>query len=137
MTQDHEPSDDISLLRSRFIAGLIGPVMLAIAAAMIVNTGLMAEIAAEAARDKALIFMSGLLLLTAGLAIVQLHQIWQGWPVAVTLIGWLSVGSGLARILFPFELADMVPRMIAGPMPMIGIAICALAGAFLTAKAYL
>lgn len=137
MSNDPHPDAEMSLLRSRFIAGLIGPVMLAIAVSMMINKPLVAEIAAEVARDKALIFVSGLLLLVAGLAVVQLHQTWEGWPIAVTLIGWLSVVSGLARILFPFELADMVPGMIAGPAPLIGSLACGLIGGFLTVKAYL
>ena len=137
MSDNLMPDTELSLLRSRFIAGLIGPLLLAIAASMLINKDLIAEIAAEAARDKVLIFMSGLLLLSAGLAIVQLHMTWEGWPAIVTLVGWLSVVSGLARILFPFELAEMVPRLIAGPAPLIAALACGAIGGFLTVKAYL
>jgi hypothetical protein len=124
------------LLRSRFIAGLIGPMMVAISVSIFMNNDLMAEIAAEATRDKALIYMSGLLLLVAGLGIVQLHPIWEGWPALVTVIGWLSVISGLARMLFPFELAALVPNLVVGWAPLIGAIACAGLGGFLTVKAY-
>ena len=137
MPPDNSSDLEISLLRSRFIAGLIGPMLLAIGASMLLNRGLAAEIATEIARDKALIFLSGLLLLSAGLAIIQLHATWDGWPALVTAIGWLSVVSGLARILFPFELAGLAPHLIVGPAPLIAAAACLAAGAFLTAKAYL
>lgn len=137
MSEAPDAAAEISLLRSRFIAGLIGPVLLAIAASVMINQGLVAEIAAEAARNKVLIFMSGLLLLSAGLGIVQLHMTWEGWPALVTLIGWLSIVSGLARILFPFELADLVPRLAAGSTPLIAALACGAVGGFLTFKAYL
>ena len=137
MSKNDPPDLEFALVKSRYIAGLIGPALLAIASAMLLNRGLLPEIVAEAVRNKALIFLTGLLLLIAGLAIIQLHSTWRGWPAVVTAIGWLSVVSGLARILFPFELADLAPRLITGPAPMIaalgGMAI----GAFLTAKAYL
>lgn len=131
------PADaEISLVRSRFIAGLIGPVLLAIAASMMINQGLAAEIAVEVARDKALMFMSGLILLVAGLGVVQLHPIWEGWPAVITLVGWLSVASGLARVLFPFELADLIPSLAAGWVPAIATVVCAALGSFLTYRAF-
>ena len=114
-----EPLDDLALMRSRYIAGLIGPVMLAIGASLLFNRGLLDEIAVEVARDKAGTFLSGLLLLCAGLGIVQLHQTMQGWPAVVTVIGWLTVISALARIIFPFQLASMAPQIFNGPVPMI------------------
>ncbi len=137
MSQDPSPVDEIALLRSRYIAGLIGPVMVAIGASLLFNHGLLEEIAAEVARDKAGTFLTGLLLLCAGLAIVQLHETLQGWPAIVTVIGWLTVLSGLARILFPFELAGIAPQLITGPAPMIGAAACLAVGGYLSVKAYL
>ena len=132
-----EPLDDLALMRSRYIAGLIGPVMLAIGASLLFNRGLLDEIAVEVARDKAGTFLSGLLLLCAGLGIVQLHQTMQGWPAVVTVIGWLTVISALARIIFPFQLASMAPQIFNGPVPMIIAAACFVVGAFLSVKAYL
>ena len=137
MPPDDSADLEISLLRSRFIAGLIGPVMVAIGASLIFNHGLLVEIAADVARDKAGTFLTGLLLLCAGLGIVQLHQTLQGWPAVITVIGWLTVLSGLARIIFPFELAGIAPQIISGPMPVIASAACLAVGAFLSVKAYL
>jgi hypothetical protein len=46
--------------------------------------------------------------LVAGLAIVRAHNIWVGgWPVLVTVLGWLAILSGLVRMLFPIRLAAM------------------------------
>lgn len=137
MSRNPEPVDELALLRSRYIAGLIGPVLVAIGASLLFNRGLIEEIGAEVARDRAGTFLTGLLMLCAGLAIVQLHQTLQGWPAIVTVIGWLTVLSGLGRIVFPFELAGIAPQIVHGPAPMIAAAACLAVGGFLSFKAYL
>jgi uncharacterized membrane protein HdeD (DUF308 family) len=64
--------------------------------------------AEQISQDPALILVSGILLFIAGLAIVRIHNFWtSGWPVLVTIIGWLAVLGGLARILFPTRLAAL------------------------------
>jgi cytochrome bd-type quinol oxidase subunit 2 len=88
------------------IAGLIGPTLVAIAAGMLLNFGSFSTLAELVSRDPALIFVSGILLFVAGLAIVRVHNRWtNGWPVLVTVLGWLFVLGGLARMLFPTGLA--------------------------------
>jgi cytochrome bd-type quinol oxidase subunit 2 len=91
---------------SKTIAGLIGPTLVPIAAGMLLNIGSFAALAEQVSRDTALIFMSGILFFVAGLAIVRVHNRWtNGWPVLVTVLGWLFVMGGLARMLFPTGLA--------------------------------
>src|ERR1700724_838370 len=66
------------------------------------------ELAEQVARDPGLIFLSGILLFVAGLAIVRDHNVWVGgWPVLVTVLGWVAVLSGLLRMLFPTRLAQI------------------------------
>ena len=58
--------------------------------------------------DPGLIFVSGILLLVAGLAIVRVHNVWSGgWRVVVTVLGWLAVISGILRMLLPFWAASI------------------------------
>lgn len=97
---------------SKTIAGLIGLTLVAIAAAMLFNFGSFPALAEQISRDPGLIFVSGILLFVAGLAIVRAHNIWTGgWPVLVTVLGWLTVLGGLLRMLFPTQLAAMVARV--------------------------
>src|SRR5436190_20376502 len=73
---------------SKTIAGLIGPTLVAIAAGMLLNIGSFPELAEQVSRDSALIFVSGILLFVAGLAIVRAHNRWtKEWPV---LVPWLA-----------------------------------------------
>ena len=88
------------------IGGLIGPTLLALGLAMLLNFGSMPAIAAQVARDPALIFVSGILLFVADLAIVRAHNVWSGgWPVLVTVLGWVALVGGIARMFFPIRLA--------------------------------
>jgi hypothetical protein len=97
---------------SKTIAGLIGPTLVAIAAGMLLNFGSFPALAEQISRDPALIFVSGILLFIAGLAIVRAHNIWAGgWPVLVTVLGWLALLSGLARMLFPTRLAAIAAEV--------------------------
>jgi hypothetical protein len=54
---------------SKTIAGLIGPTLVALAAGMLLNIGSFPALAEQVSRDSALIFVSGILLFVAGLAI--------------------------------------------------------------------
>jgi hypothetical protein len=63
---------------SKTIAGLIGPTLVAVAVAVVLNLGSFPALAEQVSRDPALIFLSGILLFVAGLAIVRAHNIWAG-----------------------------------------------------------
>ena len=137
MSDRNVPEPDVLPSLSKFIAGLIGPVLVAVGVSMLMNSRLAPEIAAEVANGKGLILMTGVSLLVAGLAIVQCHSSWRGWPAIITGLGWLSAASGLARILFPAQLADIATQLTASPTAQIAAAASLALGAFLTAKAYI
>jgi hypothetical protein len=123
---------------SKMIAGLIGPTLAAIAAAMLLNLASFPAFAEQFSRDPGLIFLSGVLLFVAGVAIVRVHNIWAGgWPVSVTILGWLAVLGGLARMFFPIRLAALAGQIgqSTGFIAVSAVVILAL-GAFLSFKAY-
>jgi hypothetical protein len=123
---------------SKTIAGLIGPTLVAIAAAMLANLGSFPELAQQMSRDAGLIFVSGILLFVAGVAIVRTHNVWAGgWPVLVTVLGWLAVVGGLVRMFFPSRAAAIAASI--GPRTgLIAAAavVFLLLGGFLSYKAY-
>jgi hypothetical protein len=102
---------------SKTIAGLIGPTLVAIAASMLLNIGSFPALAEQVSRDPALIFVSGILLFVAGLAIVRVHNRWtNGWPVLVTVLGWLFVLGGLAECFFPPASPRLPPELAKSPV---------------------
>ena len=123
---------------SKTIAGLIGPTLVAIAAGMLLNLGSFPAIAEQVSRDPALILVSGIMLFVAGLAIVRAHNLWTGgWPVLVTLLGWLAVLGGLVRILFPTRLAALAAGLGQSTGLIVTAAVALLVlGAFLSFKGY-
>jgi hypothetical protein len=78
------------------------------------------------------------ILFVAGLAIVRVHNRWSGgWPVVVTVLGWLFVLGGLVRTLFPIQLGSAASAMAQESWFLVGEAvILLLVGGFLSLKAY-
>ena len=49
-----------------------------------------------------MIFLSGLLALTVGIAMAVSHSVWElSWRGLITLFGYLSIAKGVVRIGFP------------------------------------
>jgi len=119
---------------TKMIAGLLGPTLLAIGIAMLVNARHFPEMAKQIGNDPGLIFVSGILLLVAGLAIVRVSG---GWRVVVTVLGRLAVISGILRMLLPFWAASIASSLGQSSTPVIiGALVPLLVGAFLSYKAF-
>ena len=95
--------------RAHLIAGLIGPLLLAIAASILLNGDGFRTVIVEFGKSPALVFLSGIITLVAGLAIVRAHNVWSGgWQVIITIFGWLALIGGLVRIVFPLQTSALV-----------------------------
>jgi F0F1-type ATP synthase membrane subunit a len=116
----------------------MGPTVLAIGIAVLLNISALPALAEQIAHDAALVFLSGILLLVAGLAVVRVHNRWQaGWPVVVTILGWVCLISGLARLLLPTQLARIAGSAVQNTSMIVAVALVLVAvGAFLSFKAY-
>jgi hypothetical protein len=56
----------------------------------------------------ALIFLSGIITMTAGLAVVLTHNVWAAdWRVVVTVLGWLATIGGAIRIVVPQQTIEL------------------------------
>jgi len=87
---------------SVFIARLIGPVMLIIGLAVFANQRAFRDMAEEFLASRAMIFLSGLLIMPVGLAIVLTHNIWAvDGRVMITLFGWVNAIGGAIRLIAP------------------------------------
>jgi hypothetical protein len=123
--------------RSKFIAGLAGPVALTLGVSMFLNRDLFPDIVHQIQTSYPLIIIAGAIALTAGLAVVQTHRTWSGWPALITALGWLLVIGGALRVMLPRQMADIAGQI--GPDPAflsVGALLLSAIGAFLTYKAY-
>jgi hypothetical protein len=127
------------MANSKTLAGLIGPTLIALAAALLINLGSISTLVESVSRDPALVLVSGVLSFVAGLAVVRVHNYWaRDWAVLVTILGWLLLVGGLARILFPIWLAEMAANFGQNTGFIVGEAVVFLViGAFMSYKAYI
>jgi len=117
------------MTNSKNIAGLLGPALIAISLSELLNFHILAANASPS-----IIYLDGALLLVAGLSIIRAHNRWTaGWPVVVTLVGWLALLGGLVRMFAP-AFAQREVQNATGAYALL-IALLA-AGIFLTFKAY-
>ena len=74
------------------------------------------EIMKAIIQDRPLLFMSGLMGVTAGLAIVLTHNVWSGGvlPIIVTLFGWASLIKGMLSLLLSPEMESRVFIVVLG-----------------------
>jgi hypothetical protein len=123
---------------SVLIARLLGPVLLVMGLAVVTRPDRFRRLAREFLEGESLLFLSGLLTLTAGLAIVNTHNVWQGWPVLITLFGWLMVLAGIARMTVPDRLKALGAAMLDRPPALVlpGVLFAAL-GAWLAWQGYI
>jgi len=85
-----------------FIARLTGPLLVVIGVGVLLNEANYAAIITEAAHSPTLIYLSGLMTLPLGLAILNVYRAWTAdWRVIVTILGWLLAIGGVIRIVLP------------------------------------
>jgi hypothetical protein len=127
---------------SRYIARLMGPVLLVIGIGMVM--GMLSEgdsyssLLKEFIASRALIFVTGVLALTAGVAVVNVHNHWvRDWRVIVTVLGWLLVLRGIMNLVFPITVQTLGDRMIASHAGVLaGAAVTIVLGAILSIMGY-
>ncbi|MGH6737347.1 MAG: hypothetical protein ACRECX_14920, partial [Methyloceanibacter sp.] len=93
---------------SRYIARLMGPILLIMGLGMVIEHETVSKLSQEFLSNLSLIYLAGILTLLAGLAIVNAHNVWtQDWRVIITVLGWLGVLGGLFRILLPSQVRTL------------------------------
>jgi hypothetical protein len=123
---------------STFIARIVGPVLVVMGIGLLVEGGTFAAIAGDFVQNGALIYLSGMIALAVGLAILNVHHIWVwDWRVVITIFGWLALIGGIFRILATSLVQRMADAAIANPrLVIVGGAGTLLLGGFLTVMGY-
>lgn len=123
---------------SIWLAKLLGPVLATMAFPMLAFPKDLQKIAAEFLEQRALIWFTGVAVMTAALAIVNTHNVWVAdWPVIITLFGWVMLISGAGRLAVPHVIIRISNKMMDQPLlTRISGAVWILIGGFLTYKGY-
>ena len=74
------------------------------------------DMAEEFMASRALMFLAGIIIMPAGLAIVLTHNVWTAdWRVLITIFGWLNVIGGALRLFGPPFLVKTGRAMLKQP----------------------
>ncbi len=121
---------------TRVVARMLGGMLFISGAGILVNSEGYRATADEFLRGVGLIYMSGMMALVAGLAIVYLHNVWtKDWRTLLTLIGWFVVIDGTLRVVVPEFIQRFDTWYIAQPGFLLGSGLIVLAlGLFLSLK---
>lgn len=84
------------------LAKLIGPLLLAVGVGALLNRQFYQSMVADFLKNSGLYYLSGAVALVVGVAIVAHHNIWAAdWRTIITVIGWIAVIRGMARLTAP------------------------------------
>lgn len=89
------PTRGTAVANSIQVGGLVGPILVAVLASesSLVQPWLYDD------QIPPVVYLSGVLLFLAGLAVVRSHNVWaRNWTVLVTLCGWCFLALGLVRM---------------------------------------
>jgi len=129
-------------MHSKLIARLMGPVLLVMGIGMALGLWMNPDVYTSMMKDfmgnLALICLIGSLALVAGLAIINVHNLWvRDWRVIVTILGWLAILRGVTNLLFPAKVQELGNRMVESHAGcLLGTLALIVLGVILTAKGY-
>ena len=127
---------------STIIARLMGPVLLFMGIGAVI--GLLSKfpegyigVLRDMNNQSATIIL-GMFALLAGLAIVNLHNLWvSDWRVIITILGWLAIVRGALSLLFPNKMYGIGEAILASRSgTLIGAVIVILVGGILSWMGY-
>lgn len=89
--------------RTAFLSKLIGLYCILVALSMVTHKQATVETVAAFLHYAPLLLLLGVVTLTAGLAMILVHNVWTGGalPVIVTLVGWTTLIKGLLFLFLP------------------------------------
>lgn len=117
---------DITENISFHIAAILGPVLIVLSVSEYLNLEIWRKV------DATVVYLNGLFFLVAGMLLVRFHNLWTaGWPVIITILGWLILLLGMVRMFFP-KARQMTDKR--GALPILVLLL--VTGIFLTVQAY-
>lgn len=99
---------------SIFLARLLGLLFLFLGAAVIINKDKIKFLVDTFHKQPALVMIAGVINLILGLLIILSHNVWSGWPVIITILGYLITAKGLARLFVPEKNTELTEKLIKG-----------------------
>lgn len=121
-----------------FLATVLGWYLVIMSLLLIFRRNIVTAAMSDVMAQPGLLLVIAFITLILGLLMVASHNVWvMGWPVVVTLFGWLALISGLIRLFCPEVVHKMWHKMeaSAATFTIVGIVLL-LIGLFLLFKVY-
>ena len=126
------PDTEEIVANSKEIAALLGPTMVA----MLVAEFPLVQPHLYDAQVPSVVYLSGVLMFVAGLAIVRAHNIWaRDWTVLITISGWLFLLLGAGRMFAASQYRQATASMSSWVFILLEACLLVVA-LFITFKAY-
>lgn len=113
-----------------FLAQLWGPVIFAVALGVFTSRSHYVRIYRDLEKDALAVLLFGMVAMTAGIAHVSVHNVWDTLPqIVISLLGWGLLLKGAAFIVFP-KLVDQKGDWMANSklIPVAGVAMLIIGG---------
>jgi len=102
---------------SIFLAQAIGLYFVIAGIAMLVRPRAVHGLIKTLAGNRDVIFATGFIALLIGVPLVLVHNVWDGtWRVIITLLVWLTLIKGVARLFVPNQVVDFAAWIAKRPM---------------------
>lgn len=121
-----------------FLATVIGWYLVIVSLYMLLRREQVAAVMLDVLQQRGLFFVMAIITLIIGLLLVASHNVWvMGWPVIITLFGWLVLVAGVMRLVCSETASQMARSFIDHPVRMQAAGIISLViGLFLLFRVY-
>lgn len=93
---------------SLFLARLWGPFIIVIGVGLLLNLSRYKQISMDFRQAAGLVYVTGIITFTSGLAMVLAHNLWtDDWRAIITVLGWITLIKGAWLVIFPQTLTRM------------------------------
>ena len=121
----------VLMYNSIFLAQILGILFFVFGVEMLVNGKFVTAVVEESIQNRGLLWVMGFIALLLGAIMVLAEEVWVGWPIVVTIIGWLTFIKGVLITLFPNSMAKWYRAWNRPGLMVWGGAVATLLGIFL------
>ena len=122
---------------SIFLAKVFGLYLIIISIAVWLRRRDLGEMAVSFAQDKVSIYISGMIFLLLGLALVISHNIWDtAWQGSISILGWMTLVKAGMRLFFTDKIGAIAKKTTGSRWYWLIIAIFLLVGLWLAYRGF-
>jgi len=92
---------------SILLAKIFGLLYLVVGIGMLIDSKYYKKMMDDVLGSAAVMFFGGAAALAVGLVMVTYHNVWTGWPIIITIIGWIALIKGVLLLLLPSSMMKL------------------------------